>query len=435
MTRAAMTCHRIHEKPVETANKVLMITFQYPPYGEGSGVHRTLSFSRYLPDYGWLPIILTATAGSYPTARSDRLAEIPKGLLVKRAFALDTATSFSFGGHYPRCMALPDRWFTWWIGAVPAGLRFIKKYQPKAIWSTFPISTAHLIGLTLSALTATPWIADFRDPMTKNGYPHDSLTRMIRRWIEIHTIKACDYAVFTTTGALSMYADRYPKVSRHRWVLIPNGYDERDFFDTELTPTTTPSSDTRMILVHSGLLYRSERDPTFFLSALADLRKDGKISPSKLKIIFRASGDEEYYSQQLRQHDLHDIVFFEKPIPHRDALKEMCTVDGLLIFQSSQFNHQIPAKVYEYLRAQRPIFAITDPQGETASLLRSVGIDTIVPFTSKELIKEGLLRFLRDLNQHRAPTVNYNIIRNHSRRSHTKALAKLLDNSVRRTVQ
>ena len=38
--------------------KVLIITYYWPPSG-GSGVQRWLKFSKYLPKYGWKPIIYT----------------------------------------------------------------------------------------------------------------------------------------------------------------------------------------------------------------------------------------------------------------------------------------------------------------------------------------------------------------------------------------
>ncbi|WP_276678948.1 hypothetical protein [Nitrosomonas europaea] len=51
------------------------------------------------------------------------------------------------------------------------------------IWSTYPIATAHLIGLTLQRLTGIPWMADFRDPMVQPDYPvaqwHNLLIRTI----------------------------------------------------------------------------------------------------------------------------------------------------------------------------------------------------------------------------------------------------------------
>src|SRR3990170_1185865 len=144
---------------------ILMIAYHYPPYPSGSGIHRTLKFSQYLPEHDWKPVMLTPNPRAYFESRNDRIPEIPPTVSVTRAFALDAARHLSFRGSYFRFTALPDRWASWWLGAVPAGLRLIRAHRPDIIWSTYPIATAHLIGLTLHRLSGIPWVADFRDPM------------------------------------------------------------------------------------------------------------------------------------------------------------------------------------------------------------------------------------------------------------------------------
>ena len=101
--------------------KVLMIAFHYPPYQGGSGIHRSLKFSRYLRGYGWHPIVLSAHPRAYPKIGDHQLREIPLDVIVERAFALDTAKHLSFRGRYLRLLALPDQWVSWWAGAVCAG--------------------------------------------------------------------------------------------------------------------------------------------------------------------------------------------------------------------------------------------------------------------------------------------------------------------------
>src|SRR5207245_1090808 len=125
----------------------------YPPLRGSSGIQRTLQFSRYLPEQGWHPLILTASLKAYAQVGNELLGEIPPHVPVKRAFALDTARHFTFRGSYLRWMALPDRWVSWWLGGVSAGLRLVQRHRPALMWSTYPIATAHLIGLTLHRLT------------------------------------------------------------------------------------------------------------------------------------------------------------------------------------------------------------------------------------------------------------------------------------------
>ncbi|MEP6606550.1 MAG: glycosyltransferase, partial [Nitrosospira sp.] len=213
--------------------RVLMIAFHFPPLRGSSGIQRTLKFSKYLSEYGWEPILLTAQSRAYSSTSNDLVGEIENLASVHRAFALDTSRHLSVLGHYPNILALPDRWVSWWLGAIPLGLSLIRKYRPDIIWSTYPIATAHLIGLSLCRLTGIPWVADLRDPMTDVNYPPNRLTRRIYQWIEKKTIIHCTRAVFTTPGAISAYKARFPQVPSARLCLIENGYDEENFVAAE----------------------------------------------------------------------------------------------------------------------------------------------------------------------------------------------------------
>ena len=175
-------------------------------------------------------------------------------------------------------------------------------------------------------------------------------------------------------------------------------------------------------------MYPSERNPEPFFQALSELRRDGHIGPDKLRIVLRASGNEQNYANRLRELNIADIAFLEPPTPYVDALREMLTSDGLLIFQAANCNHQIPAKAYEYLRARKPVFALTDHQGNTAQLLRDSGIDTIVDIASKDEIKLGLLNFLHLLESGNAPVASMQTVETHSRRARTQQLGQLFDN-------
>src|SRR6267142_2486248 len=202
--------------------KVLMVAYHYPPFGGGSGIHRTLKFSRYLSEYGWQPIVLTISPHAYP--RREKAEDgVPAGVLTARAFALDTARHLSFRGAYPQWMAVPDRWVTWWPTALSIGASLIRKHRPQAIWSTYPIATAHMIGLALNRWSRLPWVADFRDPMvqkdpfTGEEYPPNGRVRKVFSWIENRTVKHSSRIVFTTAGASSMYTNRFPGRPDSQW--------------------------------------------------------------------------------------------------------------------------------------------------------------------------------------------------------------------------
>jgi len=413
-----------------------MIAFHYPPLLGSSGVHRTLTFSRHLPEFGWEPLILTAVASAYPSVAAEHNDRVPKGIVVARALALDAARHLSIAGRTLRPLALPDRWVSWWPAAVMKGLRLIRQYKPKVIWSTYPIATAQLIGLTLHRLSGIPWVADFRDPMneedpaTGEKFPSDPAVRRVNRWIEQPTIRYCSRAVFTTPGTARMYRAHYPEVPQSRWRIIANGYDEVSFREAESRPRPARTADGRVVLVHSGVIYPSERDPRAFFGALADLRRAGKFTPDNLKVVLRASGHEDKYRTYLENLNIQDLVVLEGMIPYSEALAEMLSADGLLLFQGSTCNWQIPAKLYEYLRARRPILAMTDPNGDTAMALKEEGIDTIVPLDSREDVARALLAFVTRIRAGRAPIASGEAIEGHSRRCRTKELAEVLDSVV-----
>ncbi|MCQ8103110.1 glycosyltransferase [Methylomonas sp. SURF-2] len=412
---------------------VLMIAYHFPPVRVSSGIQRTLKFTTYLLEHGWCAQVLTVDPRAYEKCSSDQLQEVPQQVTVKRAFALDTARHLSFKGRYSRWMALPDRWISWCLGGFFSGLMLIRRNKPRVIWSTYPIATAHLLGFLLHRATGIPWIADFRDSMTENDYPDDPLQRRVYRWIERQTINHCSRAVFTTPGAIRMYKQRYPDIADERWVLIPNGFDEENFVNAERSQAFKDvllSKPNKIVLLHSGVIYPSERDPSHFFFALAELKQFNQIKADQLRIILRATGHDALLQRMIDECDLKDIVFLEPGIAYEMALAEMLAVDGLLIFQASNCNHQVPAKIYEYLRAGKPILALTDPVGDTAGVLFEAGLNEVVALDDKESIKKIFVRFIDGIQQKSVKLASKQTIEMHSRRYGANVLADALNSII-----
>ena len=420
-------------------NRVLMIAYHYPPCVGSSGLQRTLAFSRYLPKYGWQPLILSVTPKAYTRTADDQLEDIPKDVLVTRAFALDTAKHLAVRGSYLRCMALPDRWVSWCLGAVPSGMKLIREYRPKLLWSTYPIASAHLIGSVLHRFSRIPWVADFRDPMvevdpkTGERCPPDPALRKARLWIEKLAVDNSARSVFCTNGAKMICANRYASIPDRKWEVISNGYDEEMFLELEQAIPKAPTRKGAILLVHSGVLYPGpDRDPSAFFDALHKLRCRGMITSPELRIVLRASGYDDYYLAKLRERGLENVVRLERAISYREALTEMLTAGGLLVFQGYTSNPAIPAKLYEYIRARKPIFAMVDSEGDTAALLRDISVGTIVPLDNAEKICEGLVEFLHQVKQGQVKPPTTQQIQQYSRESQAAKLANLFNDVILR---
>jgi hypothetical protein len=290
------------------------------------------------------------------------------------------------------------------------------------------------IGYILHRLTGIPLVTDIRDPLTEEDprtgilYPTDKKLWRARRAIERRSIEYSSRTVLVTTGSRKLHADRYSQFPDGHWVIIPNGYEEETFAEVEVELGLNKRNGAPLHLLHSGVLYPTpDRDPSAFLDALADLKSSGMLNPEQVVVTLRACGFVERYQAMVQARGLNQIVKLAPAIPYRTGLKEMLLADGLLIFQGYTSNPAIPAKLYEYLRARRPIFAMVDAAGDTAATLRSVGTGTIAPLESAEQIRNGLIGFLDQLRNGSAPMGDISAIRVYARETHASLLAELLD--------
>jgi len=412
-----------------------MIAFHFPPAAMESGLLRTLGFTKHLPSLGWEPVILSAHARAYPRVDTATEEMIPQSCRVHRAFALDARRHMGILGKYPAFLAQPDRWVSWWPAAVLEGLRLIRKHSIRVIWSTYPIMTAHCIAYTLSRMTGLPWVADFRDPVVSTVSAKDQLTISIQKRWEQRVIFRAAHSVYTTSGALQTYAERYPQVYREgRMLVIPNGYDEADFTGLPEPMPYRPGQPLR--LLHSGILYPSGRNPVPFFTALAHLKASGALTSDDIRVTLRASGSETQYATDIDHLGLNDLVTLAPPLSYREALAEQADADALLLFQGTQYDRQIPAKLYEYLRIGLPIFALVGEQSDTAVVLRDAGGAEIVSLDDISMIKKRLLEFIRALRERRAPKANKNIVYKFSRHQGATLLAELFNQIVsQRSIQ
>jgi glycosyltransferase involved in cell wall biosynthesis len=411
--------------------RLLMVAFQFPPFAGSSGVQRTLRFVQHLPNLGWEPIVLTAHSRAYEETSEDLLAEIPAGVIVERAFALDTARHLSILRRYPGFLARPDRWRTWAYDATTAGMRLVAKYHPAAIWSTYPIATAHIVGARLQQRSRLPWVADFRDPMAQDGYPADAKTWHSYRAIEEDTLHRAARSVFTTRGAARLYLSRYPDIPPERVTVIENGYDEESFVAAEQEcALLEPLSPGRITVLHSGVVYPSERDPTQLFAALRRLEDAGRISPGTFCLRLRAPGHERVLAELINQFRLSGLIEIAPPLPYRQALCEMLRADALLALQAANCNEQVPAKIYEYLRAGRPVLGLTDPAGDTARVLRDAGMDSIARLDSESEITGMIERFLEEARRGQVTLPKKVAVAGASRRARAVELVRVLDDLI-----
>ena len=414
-----------------TSQSVLYIAYHYPPIVGSSGVHRTLAFTRYLADNDWQVTVLSTALKAYREWAEEQRAFIPSDVEVLRSFALDTPRHLAYNGRYLGLMAIPDNWQSWILPGILAGLRQLRRQPAQVIVSTYPIASAHLIGYWLHRLTGIPWVADFRDPMAQPGYPADPLKKRVFEWIERKAVKHCARIVFTSPGAETFYRQKFPEAPDRLWAVIPNGFDEALFARVlaDATPTErAPGAPVQ--LLHSGVIYPEERDPRPLFEALGRLKRQGKIDAATLRLRLRATGHDSRYQPLLAQLDIEDIVELAPPILYQAALREMLEVDGLLLLQADGCHYQIPAKAYEYIRANRPILALTHPSGDTGQLMQQVGLGPIAPLDDSEAIAAALQAFVRTIRNQDQVSLEDSVICGYSRQHQARIFADVLEQAM-----
>jgi hypothetical protein len=105
----------------------------------------------------------------------------------------------------------------------------------------------------------------------------------------------------------------------------------------------------------------------------------------------------------------------------------MLRADGLLILQAANCNEQIPAKLYEYFRARRPILALTDPSGDTAGAIRAAGVGSVARLDSADDIAVAFKDFIEAIREGRAALPEDSAVARLERREQARDLAALLE--------
>ncbi|MCI0546164.1 MAG: glycosyltransferase [Candidatus Rokubacteria bacterium] len=407
--------------------QLLMVAHGYPPAGGSSGVQRPLKFSRFLPEYGWLPQVLTPRADVHRFQDPSLLAEIPAEVLIHRTPAWNSARDLGIRGWHLAALAIPDQFVSWVPFAVRRGLAVIRAGGIRAIYSTSPPATTQLVAWALHRRTGLPWVADFRDPWIEEGiHPRPgSLRYRIEAALERRVLRDATVVTVTTPHLRGDFLRRHHDLHPERVRVVWNGYDEADFHD--FRPEVSRE---RFELIHTGLVTAEFRDPRPVLRALAELIAAGDIDRERTRAIFVGGGPwlrSSEFTASVAEMELGGVVEIERFVPHREALARLGRAAALLLMQASDDTRSlIPAKAFEYLRAGLPILALTF-EGATTDLVKGLPRCFVVhPADEPELRR--VVKHLYDLWREAPDALAVpRPVQQYERRHLTAALADALD--------
>ena len=414
----------------------LFVVFHYPPEASSSGVLRTLKYSRYLRENGWRVSVIAPDVSAYSVCDPQLESQIPPGTIVVRTRYVNIKRDLSIRGVYPAIFAVPDVWIGWMPWAVRAGRRLLLDDPADLIYSTSPHATSHLIAGRLARISGTPWVTDFRDPWIEDppepGAPNGLVFRNVNRWLEKRVVHRCSAVVTSTYHLQKLLQARYPSLPRTKVRAILNGYDEADFADfaTGVTPRGA-----RLRIVHTGNINAEFRDPAPLFKALAALISRGALLASECEIRFLgggAYGESAEVAAAVAAAGLSDAVSFLPRVPYEASLRELSQADVFLLLQASDDTvGLVPAKLYEYLRAQKPTIALVR-QGAITEVLAQTGggwaVDPADPAELERVTAEVVAAWRADeLPRHRADLA---VLRRFDRRALAGELAAVFDEVV-----
>ncbi len=424
--------------------KVLIIAYNFPPSG-GSGVQRVAKFTKYLPDFGWTPIILTADYRFQKQARDFSLAgELSSSLTIYRSFTLDARWLFKllWGLKLHKVVTwisfhwfIPDPEILWLPFAKAKLPGIIKRHQPQLVFISGPPFSPMLLGKWIKERYHIPYIVSFRDDWSlgQSRLDNHPSPRFLAkdRYLEQLVLSHASHVIATNRAYRDDFLALYPQLSQEHYSVITNGYDEADF-STE--PKPAQSQRAYLQIVYPGSLY-GRRNPAVIWQALHELIVSGEIDPAKLRIeIYGQNYPGFVFGSLAEDSTVRRSVRLNPYLPHPQAVNALQQADVLLLFSGPgpKSDVVIPGKLFEYLRSGKPVLAIINPQGICADILNTAGSGFIADSSSKIAIKEKLLlvyRLWHDKKLRIDPDWDY--IRGFERYQLTSQLAKCFDRVTR----
>ena len=371
--------------------KALLIAYHFPPLG-GGGVFRTLKFTKYLPEFGYQPYILTVKNPMYREKDPTLVEEIPMEAEIHRTFSFEHRILRA-----PRLLNINLKWFYmpdqnvgWLPFGVSSGAKIVRKENIDLIYATSPIWTSLLIGLFIKKKTKKPLVVDFRDPWVENFsiiYPtkfHEHIERMMEKMV----LTQADYVVVATDSIKNNLIRKYPFITS-RIETITNGFDPDDFKNLKIHKKTGKFTITYVGSIY-GLLTAKP-----FLTALKALVEEKKGFKEKVEVVFVGNCGKET-PQLVRQLGLEENVRFVGYVPHRKGLEFMVNAQVLLLLitiEGSKGERILTGKLFEYLASRKPIIALVPENGLAANVIKSLNAGTVVSPRDVQRVKKVIASY------------------------------------------
>ena len=358
--------------------KVLIIDAKFP----NTGGNRTEKFVKFLPKFGWKPLVLTIDQTKKNPYFKNIISQYDK-----RKFQLyNTKTILSFfclnkfrmerlSGFLSSLLFIPDKTIAWFPLAVNMGCRIIKKENPQIIYSTSPSEGVHLIAYQLKKRTGLPWVADFRDLWTQYKKRYKPLTNfhhLINKFIERSIYCRWSDAIVANTEENKDIILNNFKIKTDKINIITNGYDLDDI--SKISKINLIDKKKKFTIGYMGGLEKTAICYKEFLSGFSlALKKENNISLQLWSVISKKLNRDIFKSSIIKKH-----VVLNEYLPHKECMKAIAKVDIFVVLLSKGYENVVPQKLFNYLCYEKPILAVVPSSGRAAKIIKDCNCGRVV---------------------------------------------------------
>lgn len=385
--------------------KVLIVGYFWP-YRPGS--RRILGLTKYITEFGWQPVILTAPLYEKPepqfrvieTPSRDVLSFWKKLLGINPEQDLRGQVKKRFGAASKRSPLIdfvltrlgeianyPDSEKGWKPFAIKAGGELLQNEDIDTMISVWPV-TSHFIARELKIKYKIPWLADFPDLWSQNhNYSYSSLRKALDIRLERKILAQADALVAVSQP----WAEKLRALHEGKPAYtITHGFDPEEVNDppAELAAKFT--------ITYTGTIYTGKQEPSKLFAALRDLISDEAIDLKEIEVRFYGR-KHDWLDKEIEQHGLSSIVKQYGIIPRYTAVEKQRESQLLLLldWDNSQEKGVYTGKIFEYFGARRPILTTGGVAGNVVDVLlgkTKVGIHA----PTVEGIKAALIEFYKE---------------------------------------
>lgn len=450
---------------------VLIVAAEFPPL-KTIGRIRTVKFVEHLRQHGWNSIVVTLEPSGHEPIYDPKLAaEIQPGTEVVRlplvtfderiaAFAKrllgrsgDRQTPLPTAGGTARpgvasappahglgerlqlavkrwiriFLDIPDNYVPWAHACVPRLRQLCRERKIDVIFTTLPPFSAAYVGYALTHETGIPWIADYRDL-----WYGDVLREWLPRWrqrleltIEKRLLKRAAVVVTVSEQKTDYMRRLHPNI-RAGWETLTNGYDSEIYAGRARSRAYETGT---IEFVYTGRLFKNRRGYAF-AEALGRLKRTRPelVAPVRVRILGGVAPEiAARYRAILDEYGLHEHFAFPGDVGYAEAMDAQVNCDYLLLIVDTGETSDgvIPGKLFEYVAARRPIFALCDP-GATQQIIERARLGTVVNAEDVAACAQKLEALLaQPVPRALEPDEGY--LAQFDRRQITARLARLLD--------